>query len=389
MSLLDQNGFVALAAPTLLAVPAVPTLKIPQRLDELLDHCLRLGGSDLHLAAGAPPTVRVDGVLHPIEGYGNLHGDMIERLVFAVLNDRKIAAFNSELELDTSYAIPGRSRFRMNVFRQRGAIGAVLRTIPFDIPTFESLHMPAIIESFAHLPRGLVLVTGPTGSGKSTTLAALLDIVNRTKAVHILSVEDPIEFLYSHKKAIVNQREVGEDTKSFAAALKRALREDPDVILVGEMRDLETIHMALTAAETGHLVFATLHTQSAPQTVDRIVDVFPPDQQGQIRVMLATTLQAVVTQQLLPSADGHGRAAAVEVLIATPAVRNLIRERKGYQLASQMQAGAKFGMVTMDQNLAELVRAKRITLETALERAANPDDLRSLLGMKPAVAGER
>ena len=389
MSLLDQNGFVALAAPTLLAVPAVPTLKIPQRLDELLDHCLRLGGSDLHLAAGAPPTVRVDGVLHPIEGYGNLHGDMIERLVFAVLNDRKIAAFNSELELDTSYAIPGRSRFRMNVFRQRGAIGAVLRTIPFAIPTFESLHMPAIIESFAHLPRGLVLVTGPTGSGKSTTLAALLDIVNRTKAVHILSVEDPIEFLYSHKKAIVNQREVGEDTKSFAAALKRALREDPDVILVGEMRDLETIHMALTAAETGHLVFATLHTQSAPQTVDRIVDVFPPDQQGQIRVMLATTLQAVVTQQLLPSADGHGRAAAVEVLIATPAVRNLIRERKGYQLASQMQAGAKFGMVTMDQNLAELVRAKRITLETALERAANPDDLRSLLGMKPAVAGER
>ncbi|MGZ7036486.1 MAG: type IV pilus twitching motility protein PilT, partial [Ilumatobacteraceae bacterium] len=233
------------------------------------------------------------------------------------------------------------------------------------------------------------LVTGPTGSGKSTTLAALLDIINRTKAVHILSVEDPIEFLYSHKKAIVNQREVGEDTKSFAAALKRALREDPDVILVGEMRDLETIHMALTAAETGHLVFATLHTQSAPQTVDRIVDVFPPDQQGQIRVMLATTLQAVVTQQLLPSADGHGRAAAVEVLIATPAVRNLIRERKGYQLASQMQAGSKFGMVTMDQNLAELVRSKRITLETALERAASPDDLRSLLGLKPAAAGER
>ncbi|MGZ4791616.1 MAG: type IV pilus twitching motility protein PilT [Ilumatobacteraceae bacterium] len=393
MSSSDQNGSVALASPgvpaSVLAPPVVATLKIPQCLDELLDYCLTAGGSDLHLAAGAPPTVRVDGVLNPIEGYGNLHGDMIERIVFAVLDDRKIAAFNSELELDTSYAIPGKSRFRMNVFRQRGAIGAVLRTIPFDIPTFDSLHMPAIIESFAHLPRGLVLVTGPSGSGKSTTLAALLDIINRTKAVHILSVEDPIEFLYSHKKAIVNQREVGEDTKSFAAALKRALREDPDVILVGEMRDLETIHMALTAAETGHLVFATLHTQSAPQTVDRIVDVFPPDQQGQIRVMLATTLQAVVTQQLLPSADGHGRAAAVEVLIATPAVRNLIRERKGYQLASQMQAGSKFGMVTMDQNLAELVRSKRITLETALERAASPDDLRSLLGLKPAAAGER
>ena len=393
MSSYEQNGSVARDSrgvpTTLLAPPVVATLKIPQCLDELLDYCLKAGGSDLHLAAGAPPTVRVDGVLHPIEGYGNLHGDMIERIVFAVLNDRKIASFNSELELDTSYAIPGKSRFRMNVFRQRGAIGAVLRTIPFDIPTFDSLHLPSIIESFAHLPRGLVLVTGPTGSGKSTTLAALLDIVNRTQAVHILSVEDPIEFLYSHKKAIVNQREVGEDTKSFASALKRALREDPDVILVGEMRDLETIHMALTAAETGHLVFATLHTQSAPQTVDRMVDVFPPDQQGQIRVMLATTLQAVVTQQLLPNADGHGRVAAVEVLIATPAVRNLIRERKGYQLASQMQSGAKFGMVTMDQNLAELVRAKRITLETALERAASSDDLRSLLGMKPAAAGER
>ena len=369
--------------------PTRPSLKIPQRLDELLEICLDVKGSDLHLTAGAPPTVRIDGVLHPIPGYGNLHGDMIERIVFAVLNDRKIAAFNNELELDTSYAIPGKSRFRMNVFRQRGAIGAVLRTIPFEIPTFASLHMPAIIESFAHLPRGLVLVTGPTGSGKSTTLAALLDIINCTKAVHILSVEDPIEFLYSHKMAIVNQREVGEDTKTFASALKRALREDPDVILVGEMRDLETIQMALTAAETGHLVFATLHTQSAPTTVDRIVDVFPPDQQGQVRVMLATTLQAVVTQQLLPSADGHGRAAAVEVLIATPAVRNLIRERKGYQLASQMQAGAKYGMVTMDQNLAELVRAKRITLETALERAASSDDLRSLLGMKASVAGER
>ena len=397
MSLLDQIGSAALAAPTLPAAPTLlapststaPALKIPQNLDELLGLCLDVKGSDLHLTAGAPPTVRIDGVLHPIPGYGNLHGDMIERIVFAVLNDRKIAAFNNELELDTSYAIPGKSRFRMNVFRQRGAIGAVLRTIPFDIPTFASLHMPAIIESFAHLPRGLVLVTGPTGSGKSTTLAALLDIINRTKAVHILSVEDPIEFLYSHKMAIVNQREVGEDTKTFASALKRALREDPDVILVGEMRDLETIQMALTAAETGHLVFATLHTQSAPTTVDRIVDVFPPDQQGQVRVMLATTLQAVVTQQLLPSADGHGRAAAVEVLIATPAVRNLIRERKGYQLASQMQAGAKYGMVTMDQNLAELVRAKRITLETALERAASPDDLRSLLGIKPSVAGER
>jgi twitching motility protein PilT len=373
----DQEGVSDLLSP----VAAVVVPRTPEHIDELLDECLQLGGSDLHLAAGAPPTARVNGQLVPFEGYAVLRGDVIERLVFSILDERRIASFNNELELDTSYSIPGKSRFRMNVFRQRGSIGAVLRTIPFHIPDFESLQMPPVIRTFAQLPRGLVLVTGPTGSGKSTTLASLLDIINRTKAVHILSCEDPIEFLYGHKKAIVNQREVGEDTKSFASALKRALREDPDVILVGEMRDLETIHMALTAAETGHLVFATLHTQSAAQTVDRIVDVFPPDQQGQIRVMLATSLQAVVTQQLLPTADGHGRAAAVEILIATPAVRNLIRERKGYQLTSQMQSGARFGMVTMDQNLASLVRSQRITLDTALEYASNPDDLRTLLGI--------
>ncbi len=389
MLLPDQNGSAVAMSASVLAPPAEFTPRIPHDIDELLEQCLLLNGSDLHLAAGAPPTVRVNGVLRPLEGYGILHGAMIERLVFAILNERKIEAFTHELELDTSYAIPGKSRFRMNVFRQRGAIGAVLRTIPFKIPDFDSLHLPAVIRTFADLPRGLVLVTGPTGSGKSTTLASLLDIINQTKPVHILSCEDPIEFLYTHKMAIVNQREVGEDTNSFASALKRALREDPDVILVGEMRDLETIHMALTAAETGHLVFATLHTQSAPQTVDRIVDVFPPDQQGQIRVMLATTLQAVVTQQLLPSADGRSRVAAAEILIATPAVRNLIRERKGYQLASQMQAGAKYGMVTMDQNLADLVRSHRVTLDAALERAASSDDLRSLLGMKTTEAGGR
>jgi twitching motility protein PilT len=372
-----------------LPVPAPVAPRIAQHINELLEECLKLSGSDLHLAAGAPPTARVNGVLQPIEGYAILHGDMIERLVFSILNERKIAAFKSELELDTSYSVPGLSRFRMNVFRQRGAIGAVLRTIPFRIPEFDSLGLPPVIRTFADLPRGLVLVTGPTGSGKSTTLAALLDIINRTKAVHILSCEDPIEFLYDHKKAIVNQREVGEDTFSFTSALKRALREDPDVILVGEMRDLETIHMALTAAETGHLVFATLHTQSAPQTVDRMVDVFPPDQQGQIRVMLATTLQAVVTQQLLPTADGRGRVAATEILIATPAVRNLIRERKGYQLASQMQAGGKYGMVTMDQNLAELVRARRVTVDAAMERASSPDELRSLLQLGSPGTGSR
>jgi twitching motility protein PilT len=384
----DTNGSATVMAPDLFPPPTeAQAPRIPKHIDELLEQCLLLKGSDLHLAAGAAPTVRVNGVLRQLDGYGILHGAMIERLVFGILDERKIAEFKSELELDTSYAIIGKSRFRMNVFRQRGAVGAVLRTIPFEIPAFDSLHLPAVMRTFAELPRGLVLVTGPTGSGKSTTLASLLDIINSSKAVHILSCEDPIEFLYSHKKAIVNQREVGEDTKTFASALKRALREDPDVILVGEMRDLETIHMALTAAETGHLVFATLHTQSAPQTVDRIVDVFPPDQQGQIRIMLATTLQAVVTQQLLPTFDGRGRVAACEVLIATPAVRNLIREHKGYQLASQMQAGAKYGMVTMDQNLAELVKAHRVTLDAAIERAASPDDLRNLLGMTSGGGG--
>ena len=373
--IIDVTSVLSFPAPT-------DSARTPDHIDELLEHCLLMGGSDLHLAAGAAPTVRVNGVLVPIEGYAVLRGGVIERLVFSILDERKIAEFNSEFELDTSYSIPGKSRFRINVFRQRGSVGAVLRTIPFHIPEFGTLNMPAVVKTFAQLPRGLVLVTGPTGSGKSTTLAALLDIINRTKAVHILSCEDPIEFLYGHKRAIVNQREIGEDTKSFAEALKRSMREDPDVILVGEMRDLETIHMALTAAETGHLVFATLHTQSAPQTVDRIIDVFPPDQQGQIRMMLATSLQAVVTQQLVPGLDGGTRAPAVEVLIATPAVRNLIREKKGYQLANQMQAGARFGMITMDQSIAELVRLHRVSVEVGLDHASNPDDLRSLLGIR-------
>lgn len=358
-----------------------------EHLDELLLKLLEAKGSDIHLTSGARPSIRVHGALRPIDGYGRLDPTTIKRLIYGVLDEHRIAMFEEDLELDISHSIPGVSRFRMNVFRQRGSISAVLRTIPFRIPDFDTLGLPPIVKTFADLPRGLVLVTGPTGSGKSTSLASLLDIINRTKQVHIISCEDPIEFLHQHKTAIVNQREVGEDTKSFASALKRALREDPDVILVGEMRDLETIHMALTAAETGHLVFATLHTQSAPQTVDRIVDVFPPEQQGQIRVMLATTLQAVITQQLLPTADGRGRCAAVEVLVATPAVRNLIREAKGHQIPSQMQAGAQYGMVTMDQHLAELVRANRITLDLAVERAANPDDLRNLLGLKSASNG--
>ena len=353
--------------------------RVPDHLDELLEMVLAKNASDLHLAAGAVPAVRVHGRLMPLDDFAPLTGDVIERLVAPALTDGQQEAFARDLELDTSYTLAGRSRFRVNVFRQRNSVGAVLRAIPFDIPELDSLGMPPVVRTLADLPRGLVLVTGPTGSGKSTTLAALIDVINRSKQVHILSVEDPIEFLHTHRRAIVNQREVGLDTRSFASALKRALREDPDVILVGEMRDLETIQMALTAAETGHLVFATLHTQSAPQTVDRIVDVFPPEQQGQIRVMLSTTLQAVVTQQLVPTFDGRGRAVAAEVLVVTPAVRNLIREGKGHQIPTQMQAGAQYGMVTMDQSLVGLVRAGRITMAEALERAANADDLRNLL----------
>src|SRR5205807_2000590 len=282
------------------------------------------------------------------------------------------------LELDTSHAIPGRGRFRVNVFLQRDSMGAVMRAIPYEIVPLEELGLPQAVAGMAQLPRGLVLVTGPTGSGKSTTLASLIDIINSSKPLHIMTVEDPIEFLHRHKTAVVNQREVGEDTYSFASALKHVLRQDPDVILVGEMRDLETISTALTAAETGHLVFATLHTQDAPQSVDRVIDVFPAHQQQQVRVQLASSLQGIVTQQLLPRRGGGGRIVAAEVLVATPAVRNLIREGKTHQIYSAMQAGGKYGMQTMDQSLAHLVKAGHLDMATALERCANEEDLRRL-----------
>ena len=275
----------------------------------------------------------------------------------------------------------------MNLYFQRDALGAAFRMIPFEIKSIEQLGLPRQVEDFARLPRGLVLVTGPTGSGKSTTLAALVDIVNSERDEHIMTVEDPIEFLHKHKRCVVNQREVGHDTHSFADALKHVLRQDPDVILVGEMRDLETIQTALTAAETGHLVFATLHTQDAPQTIDRVIDVFPPFQQQQVRVQLAVTLQGVVTQQLLPTADRMGRVAAAEIMVATPAIRNLIREAKIHQIYSSMQAGAKHGMHTMDQHLAELVRSGRITYETAADRCHSVDELNRMLGRGNAGGG--
>ena len=348
-------------------------------LNALLVEMVELGASDLHLSSGLPPCIRVDGHLRPMDGYEPLTPSELRRMVYAILTQRQREKFEGALELDTSHSVPGVGRFRLNVFLQRDSVGAVLRAIPFKIVALDKLGIPAVVGDLAHLPRGLVLVTGPTGSGKSTTLASLVDIVNTTHASHIMTVEDPIEFVHSHKRCVVNQREVGEDTKSFSDALKHVLRQDPDVILVGEMRDLETISTALTAAETGHLVFGTLHTQDAPQSIDRVIDVFPAHQQQQIRVQLAAALQAVVTQQLLPRAGGRGRAVAAEVLMVTPAVRNLIREGKVHQIYSAMQGGGKYGMQTMDQSLAQLVRSNVITMDVALERCHHEDDLRRLV----------
>ena len=349
-------------------------------VNDLLERVVDLGGSDLHLTVGLHPSVRIHGEIKPLTEFPVMNGSEIRRMIYAILTQKQREKFENDLELDTSHSVPGVGRFRVNVFLQRDSVGSVMRVIPFDIVPFDRLGQPASVVQFADLPRGLVLVTGPTGSGKSTTLASLLDIINSRKPCHIMTVEDPIEFLHHHKMAVVNQREVGEDTYSFANALKHVLRQDPDVILVGEMRDLETISTALTAAETGHLVFATLHTQDAPQSVDRVIDVFPAHQQQQVRVQLAASLQGIVTQQLIPTKDGRGRAVAVEVLVATPAVRNLIREGKTHQIYSAMQAGGKFGMQTMDMSLAELVRKGTISLELAIERCANEDDLRRLIG---------
>jgi twitching motility protein PilT len=348
-------------------------------INDLLDLVIQWGGSDLHLASGSPPVIRVNGDLRPVTELPIFNGSQIRQMVFSILTQKQREKFENELELDMSYALPGRGRFRVNVFIQRDSVGCVMRAIPYEIVDFQRLGIAPAVQSWAHLPRGLVLVTGPTGSGKSTTLASLIDIVNRERAVHIMTVEDPIEFLHAHKRSLINQREVGEDTHSFANALKHVLRQDPDVILVGEMRDLETISTALTAAETGHLVFATLHTQDAPQSIDRVIDVFPAHQQQQVRVQLASALQGICTQQLVPTVTGQGRAVACEVMVATPAIRNLIREGKTHQIYSMLQAGGRYGMVTMDMSLAQLVRAHQISLDMALERCANEDDLNRLL----------
>jgi twitching motility protein PilT len=347
---------------------------------ELLSVVLDKEASDLHLTAGVQPVVRVHGELERLEDYPVLTPRALQGMIYAILPQKMREKFEQELELDMSYALPGKARFRVNVYFQRDSIGAAFRLIPYEIKSIDDLALPPVVADLARFQRGFVVVTGPTGSGKSTTLAAMVDVVNKERAGHIMTVEDPIEFLHKHQRCIVNQREVGADTHGFSAALKHVLRQDPDVILVGEMRDLETISTAITAAETGHLVFATLHTQDAPQTIDRIIDVFPPHQQQQVRVQLSTTLQGVVTQQLVQTVDGKGRAAACEVLVTTPAIRNLIREGKVHQIYSAMQAGGRFGMQTMDMHLSQLVKAGTITQAMAFERCHDPEELQRMVG---------
>jgi twitching motility protein PilT len=335
--------------------------------------------SDLHLTAGSPPMIRVHGTLHGLD-YPKLTPQLVREVIYSILTNDQRQRLETDWQIDLAYSIPGKGRFRVNAYFQRASIGAAFRLIPHEMPRLASLGLPTVLEDFTRKPRGFVLVTGPTGSGKSTTLASMLDLINDQRREHIMTIEDPIEFLHIHKNCIVNQRELGADAKSFALALKAALRQDPDVILVGEMRDLETISTALTAAETGHLVFATLHTQDTAQTVDRVVDVFPPEQQQQVRVQLSVALQGIVTQQLLQRADGQGRICATEVLVPTPAVRNLIREGKTHQIYSALQTGGQHGMQTMDAALADLARRNVITRELAEARSSAPEELRRLMG---------
>jgi twitching motility protein PilT len=347
--------------------------------DLLLD-VLERRASDLHITAGSHPMVRVRGRLAPLDEYPVLDATDTREIVYSILTNDQRQRLETDWQLDFAYAIPGRARFRVNAYFQRSALGAAFRLIPAQITPIDDLGLPPVVHSLCEKPRGIVLVTGPTGSGKSTSLAAMIDEINATREEHILTIEDPIEFLHGHKKCMVNQRELGADAQTFGLALKAALRQDPDVILVGEMRDLDTISTALTAAETGHLVFATLHTQSAPSTIDRVIDVFPPHQQQQIRVQLSIALQGVITQTLIPTADGASRVVACETLVPTAAVRNLIREGKTHQILSSMQTGSSVGMQTMDAALAGLVRSGKITQRVAEQRSSTPDELKRLLG---------
>jgi twitching motility protein PilT len=348
-------------------------------LHQLLKTMVERGGSDLHVTTNSPPQIRIDGKLTPLD-MPVMTAPETKQLAYSVLTDAQKHRFEEALELDLSFGIKGLARFRANIFNQRGAVAAVYRQIPYEILGFKELNLPAVVEEICAKPRGLVLVTGPTGSGKSTTLAAMIDKINRERHEHIITIEDPVEFLHQHKSCIVNQRELHADTHSFANSLKSALRQDPDVVLIGEMRDLETIESALRIAETGHLTFGTLHTNSAAQTINRVVDVFPSHQQPQIRAQLSFVLEGILCQALLPKANGKGRAMAMEILVPNAAIRNLIREDKVHQIYSMMQTGqAKYGMQTFNQSLATLYFKKSISLQTALARSSNPDELQEMI----------
>jgi twitching motility protein PilT len=353
--------------------PSKPLMAIELR--ELLLAAVHQNASDLHLTNAMPPVLRIDGQLVPMTGEP-MTEDVLKKMIYGCLTDTQKVQFEEEKELDFSLALMGLDRFRVNVHQQRSCVEAAFRRIPLFIPTIEELQLPQVVSTLARKQNGLVLVTGPTGMGKSTTLAAMVQLINTESKSLIMSIEDPIEFIHSNKKAIIKQREVYRDTHSFAEALKRCLRQDPDVIVVGEMRDLETISTVLTAAETGHLVLATLHTPDAPQTIERIIDVFPPYQQQQVRQQLASCLQGVISQRLMPRASGRGRALGMEVMVATPAIRNMIREQAIEQIPTAMQTGAQFGMKTMDRSLKELVESGQITLDTALTHAKNVEELR-------------
>jgi len=344
---------------------------------EILTKAVQKGASDIHIVVGKPPMVRIRGDIVALDEFQVLTSEDTKRLIYSIMFEEQRSRFEKYYELDSSTVIPKVARFRINVFMQKNGVEAVLRVIPSVIPKPEEIDLPQSVQQLANLSRGLILVTGPTGSGKSTTLACLLNIINQTRKCNIITIEDPIEFVYEHGKSIIRQREVGQHTQSFASALKSALRQDPDVILIGEMRDLETISAALTISETGHLAFATLHTSDAAQTVDRIIDVFPPHQQQQVRVMLAATLKAVVSQVLIPRCDTLGRIAAREILIVTPAVANLIREGKTHQIYNAIETGQKFGMISLDKSLIELVRSGKISIEDAVSKAANPEYVRT------------
>jgi twitching motility protein PilT len=352
-------------------------------MHDLLTIMIERGASDLHITTGTPPQIRLHGKLTPLTQFERLTPQDTQRLAYSVLNEGQKQKFEEDNELDLSFGIQGLARFRCNVYRQRGAVAAAIRVIPIKIRSFDELGLPPVVEQLADRPKGLVLVTGPTGSGKSTTLAAMVDKINNERTEHIMTIEDPIEFVHHHKKCLVNQREVFSDTHSFKNALKYILRQDPDVVLVGEMRDLETISAALTIAETGHLTLGTLHTNSCAQTINRVIDVFPTTQQSQVRAQLSLVLEGVLSQQLIPTTDGRGRVMSLEIMVTTPAVRNLIREEKIHQIYSSMQAGQKFGMQTMNQSLLDLVQKRKITREEALNRSMLPEELSQLLGSAP------